>query len=290
MLAGDIGTVTCATTSLCIVGAALGNVYTSSNPTGGSSAWTETRLAAGNFPFGPTVVSCGSTHLCAAYFGSSGPSGEVAITSEPLGGASAWTVRALATQSITSLSCAGDRTCAAESTDGQLRISVAAADPAAVWTAERIAQGYNAFEGIVCPSASLCVGYDNAGNVITSGHPPSGARTWHVTHVDAAPVATLACPSVRLCVGVDTIGHVISSLDPTGGRAAWKVGPVPGFAAGSVISCASVTFCVGTSGADVITSEHPAAGAGGLRPRSTTGPSRAGATTRRSQPSAPGRW
>src|SRR5438445_10673591 len=75
----------CPSSSLCVAVDVNGNVVTSSNPTGGATAWRVTNVDGSN---ALTGVSCPSSVFCVAVDGS----GNVATSSNPTGGAAAWTV------------------------------------------------------------------------------------------------------------------------------------------------------------------------------------------------------
>src|SRR5665213_492266 len=61
--ATNLGAVSCPTTGLCIAVDISGNVVTSSNPTGGATAWALTKVDGSNQL---VSVSCPSTNLCVA--------------------------------------------------------------------------------------------------------------------------------------------------------------------------------------------------------------------------------
>ena len=105
-----------------------------------------------------------------------------------------------------------------------------------------------ALPGVSCPSTSLCVAVDGAGNVIASQDPAGSAAGWSLAHVDSSPLVALSCPSVSLCVAVDAAGDVVASTNPAGGAAAWTVSSVPGARLPgpgvSGLSCQSASLCV----------------------------------------------
>ena len=119
-----------------------------------------------------------------------------------------------------------------------------------------------------CPSVSLCVAVDDAGDVVTSTTPTSGAR-WTVAHVDRGhgwqpTLDGVSCPSASLCVAVDDAGDVVTSTAPTAGEGHWQIAPVDrdhGSLDG--VSCPSVSLCVAVDDAgDVLTSTDPTGGPG----------------------------
>ncbi len=79
--------VSCPSTTLCVAVDAVGNVLTSSNPNGGTGAWTVTSVHPNNSNNGLTGVSCPSASLCVV----STVGGQVLTSTDPTGGASAWT-------------------------------------------------------------------------------------------------------------------------------------------------------------------------------------------------------
>ena len=77
---------------------------------------------------------------------------------------------------------------------------------------------------IACPAASLCVGVDGAGNVLSSTNPEGSAESWRIANIDPPnALSGLSCPSLSLCVAVDGAGNAATSTDPAGGRAAWAI-------------------------------------------------------------------
>lgn len=122
---------------------------------------------------------------------------------------------------------------------------------------------------VSCPTASLCVGIDYLGNVLTSSNPNGGAGTWTTVNIRESDwtngFTSLACPSSSLCVAVDGSGHVATSTVPTGGKGAWTIAHVSeGLYFGSV-TCPTTNLCLATGGGesdgDLAYSTDPAGGA-----------------------------
>ena len=113
-----------------------------------------------------------------------------------------------------------------------------------------------------CPSASLCVAVDGAGNVLTSTHPAAGSA-WPIANVDGSEhLAGIACPGPSLCVATDWAGNAVASTDPTSGAGGWRVADIDGANPLGAISCPSTSLCVAADEAgDVVTSSDPAGGA-----------------------------
>ena len=122
----------------CVAVDDTGDVLTSSNPSGGASAWSSVDVDGSNYLSG---ISCPSAGFCVAV----DDAGDVLTSSNPSGGASAWS-----------------------SVD---------------------VDGSNYLSGISCPSAGFCVAVDQAGDVLTSSNPAGGASAWSIATVDAGNVA-----------------------------------------------------------------------------------------------------
>jgi hypothetical protein len=113
--------------------------------------------------------------------------------------------------------------------------------------------------GLSCPSVSLCVAVDGAGNVIESRRPSDAASGWVVARVDDGnQLVAVSCPSVSLCVAVDGAGDVVTSTNPAGGAGAWTVARVDGTNGISSVSCPSSSLCVAVDNAgNAIVSTDP---------------------------------
>ena len=120
---------------------------------------------------------------------------------------------------------------------------------------------------VACPSTSLCVGFDDLGNVVTSTE-PRVISSWKTTPLRGAsglsPVG-VSCPSTLLCVGLASTDHgagrVILSTHPRTGSRAWRVERVGAVDNPEAISCPSSRLCVGVEDdGDVVTSTDPGAG------------------------------
>jgi hypothetical protein len=136
-----------------------------------------------------------------------------------------------------------------------------------------------AFDAISCPSSTLCVAVDAAGNVATSTKPAGGAAQWQVAAVDpgGGRLTSVSCATVPtvLCAATDGAGNLLTSTDPTGGASAWTLTQMGSDAFNSV-SCPSAELCVGTelqsaaagsvAAAEVLASTDPTAGASAWTP------------------------
>ncbi len=122
------------------------------------------------------------------------------------------------------------------------------------WSVGRSIGG--AVDGISCPTSSLCVAVDGAGDVI-EGDPTSGS--WHTAAKLTGALDSISCVSESVCFAVDEAGEVQRSSDPT--HATWTKLPATGEPLRS-ISCASQSLCVAIDQAGgVLSSSEPAGGA-----------------------------
>lgn len=234
--------VSCPSTSLCVAVDGGGVVVTSTNPTGGATAWSVASLEGG---IGLDSVSCASVSLCVA--GDS--NGDVVTSTDPTGGDTAWTVTnidpnsiALNEDDVDGVSCPSTSLCVAVDDDGSLFTSTNPTGGAAAWTATQ-ADPDGVLDGLSCPSTSFCAAFDSSGNIVTSTDPTGGGAAWTVTHADPhGGLDDLSCPSTSFCGGVDNAGNFLFSTDPTGGAAAWRF-PIHDNAALNRLSCPTTSFC-----------------------------------------------
>lgn len=131
-------------------------------------------------------------------------------------------------------------------------------------------------DAVSCPSASLCVGVDRFGGIVSSTEPAGGAGAWSFAQVGsqaykpnspcnvvALCLRSVSCPLSTLCVAVGNEGQVVVSTDPTGGAGTWKQSDVDEGHTLFGVSCPSTELCVAVDSAgDVLTSTDPGGGAG----------------------------
>ena len=213
--------VSCPSAQLCVAGDYAGNIYASTNPAGGASAWTV-------IPVDPSTavsgISCADPSLCVAV----DQNGNVIKSTNPTGGAGAWTVSGI---------------------DGQVMLA-----------------------GISCPDEHLCVAVGGSkarlsasGLVFASANPKGGPGTWAVTELPSTGALTaISCPSALFCVATDSNRDILTTTNPTGGATAWTVTRVA-FAPATrswrsparASSCASPLTAAGTWGRPPIPRSPP---------------------------------
>jgi hypothetical protein len=252
--------VSCPSSGLCVAVDRAGNVVTSTNPTGGESAWTVTDVDGAPLDGAPLDgVSCPGTGLCVAVDWS----GDVVTSTNPTGGASAWTVTAVDSSNLLSgVSCPSTSLCVAVDSAGNVVTSTNPPGGASAWTVTDV-DGSNWLDGVSCTSSGLCVAVDGYGNVVTSTNPTGGASAWTVTDVDGSHgLYGVSCPSSGLCVAVGQGGNVVTSTSATAGASAWTVTHADGTNGLDGVSCPSSGLCVAVDGAGyVVTSTNPTGGA-----------------------------
>lgn len=122
-------------------------------------------------------------------------------------------------------------------------------------------------DAVSCPSVSLCVAADAAGDILSSTNPTRGPTAWSIAPVGTS-IGRVSCPSTSLCVAVDEPDSVLSSTDPTGGANDWTSTQLPSGDGIGQLSCPSVSLCVASGGlstagdgAVILTSTDPTGGA-----------------------------
>ena len=267
---GSVRGVSCASSSFCV---ALhdNEVVTSTDPTGGASAWHAAVLETGDErgggpPRSFESVACVSMEFCVA----GGQEGLLASASTPTGGVSAWAVADLQVGSnwLRGVSCAPSGLCVAVDYAGNV---VASTDPgggAREWGEAHIDS--SPFAAVSCASGSLCVAVDEAGHIFSSTDPTGGSGAWHGVTIEGVGSFTgVSCVPEGECVATAYGGSVVSSDDPAGGAAAWHTVDLPESGLRSV-SCASAHLCVAVlKFYGIVTSTEPlAARVGAWRPTS----------------------
>lgn len=184
-----------------------GNILTSTNPTGGPSAWNTVQVEPHHGFIG--AISCPSVSLCVA----TDANGHFLTSTDPTGGANAWTVTNINGGFLTRIACQTTTLCVA----GSLGNLVTSTDPtggAGAWTS--VPASPNGFTGISCPTASLCVAVGNSGQVATSSNPAAGATSWTTSLVDVPPCAlTSPCIAEQL-YAYDSHGTTLLDTAPPG--------------------------------------------------------------------------
>lgn len=220
---GDITTISCPTTSMCVASGAdelVDGFYVSTDPAGGAATWSF-----GGVAFGSQIssVSCPSVALCVAV----DQSGDVMTSADPAGGAGTWGIFAIDPRAtFLGVSCPSVSLCVAVDLYGAIYSST---DPTAgpgAWHRMLRRGHHRGWFGVDCPTVRLCVA---TGTGFETSTRPDRPGSWHHAPEPRTDepfrddVTGISCASVRLCVGADTGGLVFVSTDPTGGIRAWQV-------------------------------------------------------------------
>ncbi len=262
----SIGGLSCPSSSLCVAGDNVGDILSSTDPTGGASAWNITNPS--GTPGSITDSSCASTSLCVVP-----RDGDVLTSTNPAGGASAWTSTPFPPLSPASaISCPSNSLCVAGDDTNDI---ITSTNPTAnAWTGTRLATppgqtGGLFITSVSCPSISLCVAtrkpsyiLTSTSYILTSTNPAGGPSAWASAEVSGA-LDLISCPSANLCVAVDSnFGNVLTSTNPTGGASAWSTAHISGGPPLLTVSCPSASLCVAGDGSGkIITSTNPTGGA-----------------------------
>ncbi len=216
--------VSCPSVSLCVAvtgkRADEGKIVTSTDPTGGPSAWKQVELP-GSYEF--RGVSCGSPTLCVAV----AADGRIATSTNPTGDASAW--KAVGTPAgpggLRAAFCLSTPLCLAGNVSGNLLTST---NPTAGESSWKSFNGGASVQitGAFCRSATECLAVDNNGDVLTSSNPTAGKGAWSLTNIvpfrethtptelEGNALFAASCPATDLCVLSGALGRIFTSADP----------------------------------------------------------------------------
>ena len=204
--------VSCATSTLCVAVDADGNVLTSTNPTGGWTAWSSADLD-DSFGGGLSGVSCTSVGgtLCVA----TDLYGNVFWSTNPAGGSSDWFHKNVdGTDAIFAVSCPSVLFCVATDDRGYELLSQ---NPAGVaWSIGQMqAASGTAYGSVSCPSTALCVAVSLAGTIVYNTTPSTNLTTWNTAFSSTTvQFGSVSCATTTLCVATDNSGGVYTSSSP----------------------------------------------------------------------------
>jgi hypothetical protein len=273
---GPMFAASCPSPSFCVVGGSDSLIATSSNPTGGSGAWTVFHI--GGKPVheektpGETLtfpgaqirgLSCPSTSLCIG----GTLDGRIVESTSPSGGEGAWSFTPLSGEKeprihMTGISCPSADFCVAVAYGGKVLTSSDPTGDASAWKVTQLEASLD-LRGVSCPTTSFCAAVGNEGSIAVSTDPSGPSSAWSVVGQPggASSLNGISCPTPALCV-TGNAGQMISSADPTGGIGAWHA-----VAAGSGlpvkgVSCPVPTACAAVdNNADALTSIDPTSSA-----------------------------
>jgi hypothetical protein len=176
----NLSGVACPSTSLCVAIDPSGDVFTSTDPAGGSATWSKTAT----LPIHLLQIACPSASLCVAL----GGDGEIASSTDPTGAAAAWNI-ANSGAGVESLACGSPALCVA---DGPSQL-LTSTDGASTWTSTPAPVG-SLF--ITCTGDDLCA-IPAGARMFVSATPTAGGPSYTGTLADNGPCGTTA----TVCIG-----------------------------------------------------------------------------------------
>ncbi|HET6999478.1 MAG TPA: hypothetical protein VFI03_12930 [Solirubrobacterales bacterium] len=247
--------VSCPSPSLCVAVTGEGYVYSSTNPTGSADDWRVADIDGNSRDTHLLGVSCPTVSLCVAVSGERFTSGKILTSTNPTGGASAWTVAQLdESLDLRAISCGTATLCVAVAQEGRLLVSTNPTGGASAWTELGTPGGSGNLQAVSCTATVLCVAGNAGGNLLSSTN-PTALSSWGETNGGASvQITDITCLPTRKCVAVDNNGDVLTSNDPMEGPGSWSVTrlipyvqpadeyelPLNGLFG---VSCVSTSFC-----------------------------------------------
>ncbi len=238
-------------------------------------------------PYPIISVSCPTASLCVAVDGL----GQVLASNDPSGGYQAWqtvfvdpAAPAVGIKFAASISCPSASLCVVWDSAGNM---VTSSDPgqAGTWNVGNVASAgdyplceFFGCHALSCPSVSLCVASDGAGDILSSSDPAGGAAAWKSTSLQSdteGAIDGVTCASESLCIAFGVKypasgsgpepGELFTSTNPTGDASAWTATTVSGTSELEGGSCPSASLCVAFDtdyGGHIVTSTNPTGGSG----------------------------
>lgn len=272
--------VSCPTESLCVSVGAFDTVATSKSPTGDSTAWQvvhpkydkpkpsclEEEQPPGfcDSPRGSLrAIDCATERLCVGV----GYEGSVFTSTNPAGGADAWSVSDVnegpGASHLTAVSCPSASLCVAVSGgygESAGRIFTSTRPLSGNWKRAQLA-GFPDLRGVSCATTFLCVAVADEGRIFVSNNPTGGDSAWRaVASPTPRDLFAVSCVASTLCTAGDAGGNLLTSTDPAG--LAFGTVNADGSVQITGLSCPATDGCIAvTNNADVLTSTDPTADA-----------------------------
>ena len=243
--------ISCANASFCAQGGTADGsaaVLTTTSPTGPASGWKITKLPSS---FQVSSVSCPTTRLCAA----ATANGQVFVSTNPLGGTSAWRQAWAGYGAAGSLgpapqvACSPDGHCVAVDPVHNASAVTSNAASTAPWKplAALSVERFNNSGDVSCAGGPVCVlanGYVfqiNTDSATVSG--PSNPLNSSTT--SSSGVQRVSCVNASVCYAMGTAGGFQSMFLSSGdGGSSWSATPWPGtFGLLPALSCSSSSLC-----------------------------------------------
>lgn len=251
---GILGAMSCPTTTDCVGIDDYSDVISSTDPTGGASAWHDQ----GNAPFlddEPDVLTCISASAC--IFATTDGDG---IWSSAMPAVAAQWHRDTVTDGtskISAVACRGRHLCLAGDNAGKVFVSTDLAARSPRWTvaatlggAEADGEGDGGIVGISCASAHMCVAANADGGVWGTSTPTAANNNgWHESMIGGAnsdrPLESVSCPSAHLCLVAGFTGIYVSR-EPLAGN--WHKLAIHPAASPLSVACQNIHLCFAVGG------------------------------------------
>jgi hypothetical protein len=242
----------CPTAHLCVT-SYFGDILTSTDPTGRKSAWTSTNVQPPGAQADGKIdsLSCSSATLCVAGMNEwvnqegGGTYLNLATSTNPTGGTSAWTVVNGPGDYLTSLSCGAGGVCAGGDEYGTILATPNAGTGATSWA--QVGSLSGTLDWQTCVSAKLCVGVDDSGRPVASTR-PAVAKSWVTEKLPKGDyMGIVSCAGVGFCVatGGDKQGQAMLTSTTPASASRWKLTPLHiGQTVLAGLQCRSSSFCV----------------------------------------------
>ncbi len=258
--------VSCPTSGLCVAVTTLGQILSSTDPTGPASAWKVTEVSATGANTHLYGVSCPTESLCVAVSGRRTNRGKVFTSTAPASGL--WQEADLGeAPDLRAVSCSSPAFCVAVGYNGEVVVSGDPSGGASAWSVVGAPGGGGVLQAVDCLS-TICLTGDSGGELLTAAEPTSFAG-WHGSPGGGSVQVTGAsCATSEACLAVDDNGDAIVSTEPASGR--WALTNLRPYTAGVEsfasedanalfgASCPTTEFCalVGARGT-ILTSTDP---------------------------------
>lgn len=179
------------------------DVWTATNPTGGSSSWISADIDGTN---DLDSISCASSVQCVAV----DDAGNILSSTNPNGGSSAWAAANLSATAFEAVSCPSTSLCVAVSDGGNVYTASNPTGGASAWSGATI-DAHSLFS-VGCGSPTFCVAVDNNGQALVSFNPTGGASAWSASSVDGTnSIYSIDCNGF-LCVAGDGNGNAFKGV------------------------------------------------------------------------------
>jgi hypothetical protein len=194
--------ISCPSVQLCVAVTNEGYIYSSTRPTGSGDDWRVADVDGNERDTHLLGLSCPTVSLCVAVTGDRYTSGRVLTSTNPTGGASAWSEVLLdESLDLRGVSCGTPTLCVAVAQQGRMIVSTDPTGGPSAWREIGTPGGPGDLQGVSCAATVLCVAGNSGGNLLASTNPVA-ASGWKE---------------------VDGNGDVMTSVDPTAAGRPWSL-------------------------------------------------------------------